>query len=265
MNEETGGYGGGPGQLAHLATTYAAVNALVTLSSEDALQSIDRAKLKHFLQSMKKSDGSFTMHRDGEIDVRGVYCAVSAAYLTGIHSEALFEGTADWVLQCQTYEGGFAGCPGGEAHGGYTFCALSALAILGQAHRCDINALMRWAVNKQCRFEGGFAGRTNKLVDGCYSFWQGALFPIIQIILKQKNPESNPLSSPLFHPLALQEYLVICCQDNSGGMRDKPKKSRDFYHTCYDLSGLSIAQHSLPLTEGHILNINPSSIRELVS
>ena len=27
--------------------------------------------------------------------------------------------------------------------------------------------------------EGGFMGRTNKLVDGCYSFWQGAVFPIL--------------------------------------------------------------------------------------
>lgn len=24
--------------------------------------------------------------------------------------------------------------------------------------------------------EGGFNGRTNKVVDNCYSFWQGALF-----------------------------------------------------------------------------------------
>ena len=23
-------------------------------------------------------------------------------------------------------------------------------------------------------------GRTNKLVDGCYSFWQGGLFPLLQ-------------------------------------------------------------------------------------
>jgi len=37
-----GGYGGGPGQMAHLATTYAAVNALVTVGGEKALGSIDR-------------------------------------------------------------------------------------------------------------------------------------------------------------------------------------------------------------------------------
>lgn len=35
-------------------------------------------------------------------------------------------------------------------------------------------------------FEGGFQGRTNKLVDGCYSFWVGALIPLIQAVEKQK-------------------------------------------------------------------------------
>lgn len=29
------------------------------------------------------------------------------------------------------------------------------------------------------RFEGGFQGRCNKLVDGCYSFWQAGLLPLI--------------------------------------------------------------------------------------
>ena len=28
-------------------------------------------------------------------------------------------------------------------------------------------------------------GRTNKLVDGCYSFWQGALFPLLQRLTPQ--------------------------------------------------------------------------------
>jgi len=29
------------------------------------------------------------------------------------------------------------------------------------------------------RLEGGFQGRTNKLVDSCYSYWMAALFPIL--------------------------------------------------------------------------------------
>jgi protein farnesyltransferase subunit beta len=40
-------------------------------------------------------------------------------------------------------------------------------------------------------FEGGFQGRTNKLVDGCYSFWVGALLPLIQAVQRQKPIRDN--------------------------------------------------------------------------
>lgn len=33
------------------------------------------------------------------------------------------------------------------------------------------------------KYEGGFQGRTNKLVDGCYSFWCGAILPIVQALI----------------------------------------------------------------------------------
>lgn len=39
------------------------------------------------------------------------------------------------------------------------------------------------------RYEGGFQGRTNKLVDGCYSYWQGAIIPIVQTLI-QRNGEN---------------------------------------------------------------------------
>ena len=41
----------------------------------------------------------------------------------------------------------------------------------------------------------------------------------------------------------LQKYILNDCQDSKGGLRDKPGKSSDFYHTCYCLSGLSITQN----------------------
>jgi protein farnesyltransferase subunit beta len=34
--------------------------------------------------------------------------------------------------------------------------------------------------------EGGFQGRTNKLVDGCYSFWGAGDFPIISAALERR-------------------------------------------------------------------------------
>ena len=47
----------------------------------------------------------------------------------------------------------------------------------------EILFFQRWTANRQMAYEGGFQGRTNKLVDGCYSFWQGGAFPLIHMIL----------------------------------------------------------------------------------
>ncbi|XP_071454031.1 protein farnesyltransferase subunit beta [Hetaerina americana] len=238
-----GGFGGGPGQYPHLAPTYAAVNSLCIIGTEEAYKVINREKLREFLWSVRSSDGAFHMHVGGEVDIRGLYCALDVARLTNIFSDDLFDLSAEWIIGCQTYEGGFSGVPGMEAHGGYAFCGLAALSLLGRESLCDIKALLRWNVNRQMRFEGGFQGRTNKLVDGCYSFWQGGAFPLIHRILSQKDGSVVKLDHWLFHQEALQEYLLVCCQSSSGGLLDKPHKPRDVYHTCYGLSGLSVAQH----------------------
>lgn len=42
----------------------------------------------------------------------------------------LIAGVAEYISACQTYEGGFGGEPGNEAHGGYTFCSIATLLIL---------------------------------------------------------------------------------------------------------------------------------------
>jgi protein farnesyltransferase subunit beta len=183
--------------------------------------------------------------------------------------------------------------------------------------------LQHWSASRQMRLEGGFAGRTNKLVDGCYSFWVGGLFPLLDMSLAAEGRfpyASNAASSAsaasasapaaaadavagtaqiangveattcrgrangawLYDPMALQRYLLICCQDSQGGLVDKPPKcvlsilglfshhtfcvihcqwrrimvliifplscaphrSPDYYHTAYCLSGLATAQHA---------------------
>uniref|UniRef100_A0A7C9A332 Prenyltransferase alpha-alpha toroid domain-containing protein n=1 Tax=Opuntia streptacantha TaxID=393608 RepID=A0A7C9A332_OPUST len=175
------------------------------------------------------------------------------------------------------------------------------MILINEAHRLDLPALINWVVFRQ-GVEGGFQGRTNKLVDGCYSFWQGGIFPLIQRLQEAVNEQmqmpsdrrqdgsfgSQPDSSekedalpkvmspleknvgggpqcvpnvtklsdigldfikcsanmgPLFHNLSLQQYIILCSQVMDGGLRDKPGKGRDFYHTCYCLSGLSVCQY----------------------
>jgi protein farnesyltransferase subunit beta len=276
----TGGFGGGPGQLPHMAPTYAAVNALVIIGTEEAYSAIDRPGLHAFLLARKRPDGSFTMHEDGEVDIRGTYCGLAAAALANVLTDELVAGTPEYLASCQTYEGGMGGEPGNEAHGGYAYCGVSALAILGELRRLDLPALLKWTCERQMRFEGGFQGRTNKLVDSCYSYWQSAIFPQIQPLLHlhhhhhqeeaieevkrveeeveevEENDEVEEVEEIprpgrecegdlMFDQLAVQAYILACCQDIDGGLRDKPPKYRDYYHTCYALAGLAVTQHNI--------------------
>lgn len=82
------------------------------------------------------------MHEGGEIDMRGIYCAVSVAKLTNIYSDELFQNSAEWIASSQTYEGGFSGCPDMEAHGGYAFCGLAALVLLNKEYLLNIQSFL---------------------------------------------------------------------------------------------------------------------------
>uniref|UniRef100_A0A9I9EHR9 Prenyltransferase alpha-alpha toroid domain-containing protein n=1 Tax=Cucumis melo TaxID=3656 RepID=A0A9I9EHR9_CUCME len=79
-----------------------------------------------------------------------------------------------------SFEGGIAGEPGFEAHGRYTFCGLATLILINEVHRLDLRSLLDWVVFRQAGLECGFKGRTNKLVDGCYSFWQGGVCSLVK-------------------------------------------------------------------------------------
>jgi len=290
-----GGFGGGPGQQAHSAPTYAAVLSLAILTSHPACAEAALGVLRtarqgvyDFLLRCKVASGSggaiggFRVSRDGEVDTRGAYTVLAVASLLQLQSAELTAGVLDWIAACQTYEGGLGGEPGNEAHGGYTFCGLAAAALLGGPHRLNLPLLSKWAANRQMTREGGFQGRTNKLVDGCYSFWVGALFPMLdrlQNVREHMQPDElhrlfddtqattpstaddaaataggssssdadsldGALESSLFDSLALQRYILVACQGPMGGLRDKPGKHPDLYHTCYCLSGLSVAQHA---------------------
>lgn len=254
---------------------------------------------------------------------------------------------------------------------------LAALMLTGTSPALwdiDIPLLLRWVAQRQGSCEGGLNGRTNKLVDGCYSFWEGGLFTMLQsmtldeisfeqpsqaiggnereaelyevpglpiealvflsppdqaqavldertMAAQQRVAEALEVSEeadqmleegrtareageksrqarvlldkaaaaqvameqahenlalqrhgavslfplgpqadeendameiegnglipgPLFHRDALQLWILRCCQSpGRGGLRDKPGKSADYYHSCYCLSGLSSAQY----------------------
>ncbi|ESL09629.1 protein farnesyltransferase [Trypanosoma rangeli SC58] len=184
--------GGRVAQEPHLAVSYAASCSLCILEKPEYLHALPRAAIKRWMLSLRCKDGSFCMHIGGEADLRASYSVAIiatllqldevAAYSDG-RDEALFtEQTAAYVASCQTHEGGFAcGLYGTEAHGAYTQCGLGALILMRRPHLCNYAALRRWLTARQMKFEGGFNGRTNKLVDSCYSHWVGASHMLMRV------------------------------------------------------------------------------------
>ncbi|PPQ69089.1 hypothetical protein CVT24_000133 [Panaeolus cyanescens] len=287
-----GGFAGGPGQAAHLLATYASICALAIVGKpgpNGGWDQIDREKMYKFFMSLKQKDGSFLVAHHSEVDVRGIYCLLVTATLLNLLTPELVEGTASFIASCQTYEGGFASAsqpsyslsgelipnaprpPLGEAHGGYTFCAVAAWVLLqpfieaskaDDKPEIDIPNLVHWLVHMQgSEIElGGFKGRTNKLVDGCYAWWCGGAFGLVEALgvggmenAKEGSEEVpvdvgvegawDDVDDGLYNRQALQEYLLYAGQHPAGGLRDKPPKHADAYHTLYCLSGLSSAQH----------------------
>ena len=279
-----GGFGGGPQQEPHCAPTYAAVLSLCIIASIGSSMTKDdgtnkkshnpyhesgrlamellkekRLPLYAFFLTLREQYGvehtAFRMHHDGEIDVRASYCILTPCHLLGLldkeqeKNHLLSPSIAQYIASCQTFEGGFGAEPFNEAHGGYTFCALAALRILDAVSMVDVEQLRSWLSRRQMHFEGGFSGRTNKLVDGCYSFWQGGAVAVLDGWYNEMNGGNKKLVDEngglSFDEVMLQRYILLCAQDVNGGLRDKPSKGRDFYHSCYNLSGLSVAQHAL--------------------
>ncbi|KAL1408783.1 CAAX farnesyltransferase (FTase) subunit beta [Vanrija albida] len=299
----TGGFAGGAAntQIAHLLPTYAAVMALAISGGAtegfgwDQLAA-SRQDIYNFFMRMKKPDGGFSVCEGGEKDVRGTYCLLVVATALDILTPELLHNIDKHLVGCQTYEGGFAsdkwtfgGAPTGpsaafaEAHGGYTSCALLAHFLLASAQPSeplesltpgfpapiDVDSAVRWSALMQGNsYElGGFRGRSNKLVDGCYSWWVGGGFPVLEELVRKGNENRAEVESDakvtvmdgdegdwvdvagsqgLFNRVALQEYILLAGQvetGKGGGLRDKPGKRPDLYHTANDLSGLSIAQH----------------------
>jgi len=122
----------------------------------------------------------------------------------------------------------------------------------------DVPRLIAWLSSRQYAPEGGFSGRTNKMVDGCYSHWVGGCFPLIEACLNSTATSSGggasggassggsvaadepaaaaaarssrqrlpPADESLFSREGLIRYILCCCQDETrrGGLCDKPGK-----------------------------------------
>ena len=299
LQHEDGGFCGSPKGYAHLISTYAAVMAIVNLGIPEAYDIIDIEKMKNFLLKMKNNEfdinkppsytdkngvylitrdkdndfisyhtaypGTFQNHVNGESDLRSTYCAMVIASTLNlinyndIENDPITKGVVGNIKNCQTFEGGLGPEPYCEAHGGYSFCGIATLVMLNKLKEIDTNSFLRWLVNRQMLKEGGFNGRTNKLVDSCYSFWQGSIFNMIYM---GDNKFTYDMEL-LYDQLSLQAYIIFACQNTKmGGLVDKPGKYPDLFHTNYASAGLILSQKCLVDNYKVVLNSDLENVFE---
>ncbi|KAJ0342886.1 hypothetical protein COL922a_000710 [Colletotrichum nupharicola] len=232
---------------------YWSLNALALLGYDTAVYRDDLIATVRTMQNLP--GGGFGGGHGQNSHLATTYAVVLALAIVGgedayevIDRRAMWR----WICSLKQRDGGIQMTLGGEVDVRYL----------------DVPRLISWLSSRQYAPEGGFSGRTNKLVDGCYSHWVGGCWPLIDAVLKgaseleeeetaaadqqqkQQQSRTTPAEGSLYSREGLIRYILCCGQDCSkrGGLRDKPSKPSDAYHTCYVLSGLSSAQHRWELT-----------------
>lgn len=131
---------GGPAADFNIACVYASLASLQILGRGlDRVPADDVVACIRRLQFLEADSASSVMHGalcarlplPAEADVRFVFAASAICSLLGRWDAMDIPAAVSFVCACQSYEGGFGLCPGQEAHGGSTYCALAALDLLG--------------------------------------------------------------------------------------------------------------------------------------
>lgn len=228
-----------------ITMTYCALATLVILG--DDLKRVDRQSIIAGMRHIQLQDGSFVPSiLGGECDMRLVYCAVAVSSLLDDWSGLDKEKCAKFIKDSLSYEGAFAQCPGAEAHGGSTYCALASLKLMSKLEDTldshEIDRLARWCVN---RLDNGFSGRPNKDQDTCYSFWIGACLVMLDHYeyIEQKN---------------LLKFLLLA-QEERGGLSKVPAFYSDPLHTYLGFAGLTFVDEALCDGRGiNLLKLDPT-------
>lgn len=233
---EEGGFGGNVGHSPHLTFTLSAIQLLKTFSQLDN-PLFEREKHCSWIMSLfNGDDGSFSGDKDGEIDNRFSYCALSSLSLMGeLNENRVSKQQRDlihsFIISCQNGDGSFGARPGMESHAGQVFCCVGALKILSIALESRLDDLKEWLTFRQLPC-GGLNGRPEKLEDVCYSWWILSSLAMLDWLHCSIDKES------------LTKFILSCQADSdcagAGGFADRPGDLPDIFHTLFGLAGLSL-------------------------
>ncbi|KAJ3272759.1 Geranylgeranyl transferase type-1 subunit beta [Terramyces sp. JEL0728] len=207
----------------HLAMTYTGLLSLMVL--DQGLEKIDSKRLISHLRKFQKEDGSFSPTIDStESDMRFLYCACAISFILSDWSGINIESALRFIKKSQNYDGAFGCAPENESHGGSTYCAVAALALMGKLDKVKNDNLIHWLIHRQTE---GFHGRINKPDDTCYAYWIGASLKMLDAY---QFVDVNRLDSFLKTTLGLR-----------GGYGKNDPKYPDVMHSYMGLVGLAIA------------------------
>ena len=215
------------GDVAHATMSQCALQIL-TICGDD-LRRVDREAVVHHLSELQVESGCCQNIRFGsEKDVRFLYGACIVCELLQDWSGLDQERAVQFLAACQRYDGGFGESPRAEGHGGTTYCAVAALAMLRRLDVIDLPLLVKWIVHRQGPL--GFNGRPNKLEDTCYSFWLGCTLAIVQGL-------------DYVDTAALTQFTLRCQDSKRGGIAKAPGKGSDLLHTYVPIAALGLFGH----------------------
>ncbi|XP_071844987.1 geranylgeranyl transferase type-1 subunit beta-like [Apostichopus japonicus] len=207
----------------HIAMTYTGLCSLLVLG--DDLSRVHKEGIVKGLKALQLPSGSFQATSDGsENDMRFLYCACCISHIIQDWGGIDIERAIKFIHQSLAHDFGIGEVPGGEGHGGTTFCAIASLSLIGQLETTftekEKEGIIRWCVSRQ---QSGFNGRPNKPVDTCYSFWLGATLKLLgaydlidfqwnrKFILSTQDSRIGGFAKwPDYHPDALHAYLGLC-------------------------------------------------------
>ncbi|XP_048734920.1 geranylgeranyl transferase type-1 subunit beta-like isoform X2 [Ostrea edulis] len=236
----------------HIAMTYTALTSLLILG--DDLGKVNKFTVLSALRNLQQEDGSFCCVPEGsENDMRFVYCAACICYMLDDWSGMDVEKAVEFIQKSQSYEGGIGQGPDLEAHGGSTFCAIAALALMNKLKTSftpkQYKRLQRWCISRQ---QSGFQGRPNKPTDTCYSFWVGATLKLI---------DAYHLSDAQCN----RGFLMETQDAITGGFSKWPDHTPDALHAYLGVGGLSLLKEEGVLSMHAALNISQRASEHLDS
>ncbi|XP_050387162.1 geranylgeranyl transferase type-1 subunit beta [Argentina anserina] len=223
--------------ISNLASTYCAIAILKIIGYD--LSSIDSELLLKSMRNLQQPDGSFMpIHTGAETDLRFIYCAAAICHMLGDWSGMDKEKAKEYIINCQSYDGGFGLTPGAESHGGAIYCGITSLQLMGfleedilskevSSSIVNVPMLLVWCLQRQAA-DGGFQGRPNKRSDTCYAFWIASVLKILG-------------GHKLIDQKALRGFLITC-QSEYGGFSKFPEDLPDLYHSYYGFTAFSLLE-----------------------